>query len=85
MDRDHLAERAARGARMAPADAFDEVQSPGLRIRRRLGTHPAQYLFRIGQKGEDRGRRGRDMGLADQGRRWHRSLLEGAAKQGGAL
>ena len=61
MHRDHLAERAAGEA---SAGDIDEIQPAGLRLDLRLRSHPAQDLLWIGQEGEHRGRRRRDVRLA---------------------
>ena len=61
MHRHHLAEGAAGEAR--PGD-IDEIEAAGLRLELRLRPYPAQDLLRIGQEGEHRGRRRRDVRLA---------------------
>ena len=63
MHRHDLPERAA-GDIAALADALDEIEPAGIGLGRRLGAHPAQDFLRIGQIGENGGRRGRDLGLA---------------------
>ena len=40
------------------------ADAAGLRLELRLGPHPAQDLLRIGQEGEHRGGRRRDVRLA---------------------
>ena len=58
------------------ADAFDEIESAGVRLGLGLRTHPAQDPFRIGEEGEDGGGRSDDMGFApDHERCSHRFLL----------
>ena len=63
MHRHDLAERAA-GDVCRCADAFERDRARRDGLGRRLGSHPAQDFLRIGQKGENGGRRGRDLGLA---------------------
>jgi len=48
MDRHDLSER----SKWAVANAFHEIESARMRLGRRLGAHPAFYLFRIGQEGQ---------------------------------
>ena len=48
----------------AVAGAFDDMESARMRLGRRLGAHPAQDLVRIGQEGENGGKRRCDRGLA---------------------
>src|SRR3546814_9317480 len=69
--RHHFAEGAAREA---GAGDIDEIEPAGLRLELRLRPHPAQDLLRIGEQGEDRGGRRRDVRLAadDEGL-FHRS------------
>jgi hypothetical protein len=58
------------------ADAFDEIEPARMGLGRRLRTHPAHDLFRIGQVGENGRRRGCDMGLTSNHERFsHRRLL----------
>ena len=66
MHRHDLAEGATR---KASAGDVDEIKPAGLRLELRLRPHPAQDLLGIGQQGENRGGRCRDVRLAadDQG------------------
>src|SRR3982750_2968605 len=63
MHRHHFAERAAGNA-AAGADAFEQIQPAGMRLRGRVGTHPAQNLLGVGQVSENGGAWGGDLGLA---------------------
>ncbi len=63
VDRHDLLERPPRYAPGVAADPLDEIKAAGMRVGCRLGAHPAQNLFRIGQEGENGGARGRDIGL----------------------
>ena len=77
MDRDDLAEFAARGAARSPGDVLHKIKAARMGVRVRLRAHPAQDLLRIGQEGEDSCGRGGDLGLApDHERLIHRTLLE---------
>ena len=60
----------------AVANAFHEIESARMRLGRRLGAHPAFYLLRFGQEGQNGGRRGCDLGLVTDHERFsHRCLL----------
>ena len=50
VDRHDLAERAARHTGALAAAAFEKIKPARMRLGRRLGTHPAQDLFRIRRK-----------------------------------
>ena len=65
----HRHDLAEGAAREASAGDIDEIEPAGLRLDLRLRPHPAQDLLRIGQQGEHRGGRCRDVRLAadDQG------------------
>src|ERR1700733_977963 len=77
VDRDDLAEFAARGAARPPGDILDQIKAARMGVRVCFGAHPAQDLLRIGQEGEDGGGRGRDLGLAVDHKRFiHWTLLK---------
>ena len=77
VDRHDLPERAARHV-SAGADALDEIEPARMRLSRRLGAHPAHDIFRIGQEGENRRRRGCDLDLASNHERISHQCLPGA-------
>jgi hypothetical protein len=52
------------------ANAFDKVEPARMYLGRCLGAHPAQDLFRIGQEGENRRRRRRDLDFASDEERF---------------
>jgi hypothetical protein len=58
--RHHLAEKTAGEAR---AGDIDQIEPAGLRVDLRLRCHPAQDFLWIGQEGEHRSRRRRDVRL----------------------
>ena len=60
VDRYDLAEGAAH---VTAVDAFDEIESARMRLRGRLGAHPAEDLVGIGQEGKDGGAWRRDVRL----------------------
>src|SRR5687768_10328879 len=70
MHRHDLAEGAASKAR---AGDIDEIEPAGLRLDLCFRPHPAQDLLRVGQEGEQRGRRRGDVRLAAHDEVfWHR-------------
>src|SRR5262245_53784318 len=84
VDRHDLSERAARNPGMVGADPFEEVKPARMCFGRRLAAHPADDLFRVGQEGENRSRRGGDLGLASDDERFiHRCLLRRAGSFAG--
>jgi hypothetical protein len=54
---------------VAASDALDEIEPARLGDGLGLGAHPAHDLFRIGQKGENRGGWGCDLGFASDDER----------------
>jgi hypothetical protein len=80
MHRHDLAEGAARHIAIL-ADALDQIKAARLWLGRGFGAQPAQDLLRIGQIGENRGRRGRDLGLAPDDECFGHQFIPGSTQE----